>query len=144
MNFEPSQEQIDQAVADLTAQEDKAFLKVHGQGFRKTINCPEKIMEEQNKRGETSCFVHIDEAAFYAVPPEQEAVADKEPGFTAEGVNHPQSEVDYDDDADCKAPDNDYIDDGALRFGNNRKKVKGLEAKARRKMAKKSKRRNRK
>ena len=41
--------------------------------------------------------------------------------------------------------ENDFSsDDQKIRFGNNRKKVKGFEAKARRKMAKKSKQRNRK
>lgn len=45
----------------------------------------------------------------------------------------PQQSADYSD-----------VDDGVVRFGNNRKKVKGLEAKARRKMAKKSKQKNRK
>lgn len=54
-------------------------------------------------------------------------------------------EPDEDFGEDPTQPDeNDNDDNQCIRVGNNRKKVKGLEAKARRKMAKKSKQRNRK
>lgn len=82
-------------------------------------------MEDNPKRGETKYFTHMDDAAFHHC--------------TIEGEER-------DDDADCKAPDDDYDQgpDAPKRFGNNRKHVTKAEAKIRRKIAKLSKRKNRK
>ena len=81
-------------------------------------------------RGERPEMVHIDEAAFIAQPDDDSVKAD----------------FGEDDTQDCQQPEGDYYggDDEPKRFGNNRKHVKKAHAKARRKIAKKSKQRNRK
>lgn len=77
-------------------------------------------------RGERPEFVCIDEVAFIAEPADNSAQSD----FGEDGTQ------------DCQ--EGSYGEDEAKRFGNNRKHVKKSAAKARRKMAKKSKQRNRK
>lgn len=66
-----------------------------------------------------------------------------EPWFHGQGQKA-EPELEAQEDETPQTADGDYSDDEVIRLGNNRKKVKGLEAKARRKMAKKSKQRNRK
>lgn len=80
-------------------------------------------------RGERPELVHIDEAAFIAEPTDDSVQAD----------------FGEDDTQDCQPSDDSYSGlDEAKRFGNNRKHVKKSHAKIRRKIAKKSKQRNRK
>lgn len=79
-------------------------------------------------RGEQPAIVHIDELPFFA-------------------EEKPKEVDDWGEDEACQPSEDDYADEGPdapKRFGNNRKHVKKSVAKARRKIAKKSKQRNRK